>query len=133
LRPYSLGTNVALGMLETPDASASPSIAAAPGAGDAPTTPARLTRDELSPLAAKLDTLSNALFWVAGVVFVCAFLGALFAASTNVDTLGLLTPQAESHSRLAIVAIVFGTGFAAAGVVAGLAGILKALVRRRDV
>jgi len=87
---------------------------------------------ELSPLAYRLDALATWLYWIAGIVLACAFLAALIVISTSVDTLGLVSPQVESQSRVAIAVALIGAGFAGAGIVAGLGGILKALVRRRD-
>jgi hypothetical protein len=90
------------------------------------------TRDQLSPLGSKLDTLGSWLFLTAGVVLALGLIAAILALSTTIDTLGIVSPQVESQSRLAIAAALFGAGLAGAGIVAGLAGILKALVRRRD-
>ena len=90
------------------------------------------TGDELSPLGYKLDVLSTWLFVMAGVVLCFGLIAAILALSTNFDTLGIVSPQVESRSRLAIAAALFGGGLAGAGIVAGLAGILKALVRRRN-
>ncbi len=90
------------------------------------------TRDEPSPLGSKLDTLATWLFLTAGVVLCLGLIAAVLALSTTIDTLGIVSPQVESQSRLAIAAAVFAGGLAGAGIVAGLAGILKALVRRRD-
>jgi hypothetical protein len=62
------------------------------------------TSDEPSPLAYKLDALATWLLIAALVALCCG-----------------------------VVAVLgFGGGLAGAGIVAGLAGILKALVRRRD-
>jgi hypothetical protein len=90
------------------------------------------SRDDLAPLAYKLDALSTWLFMAAVVVIVCTLVGALLVLTTTIETFGVLTPQATSRSRFAIAAIVFGSGVASAGIVAGLGGILKALVRRRE-
>jgi hypothetical protein len=90
------------------------------------------TPDELSPLGSKLDTLGTWLFMTAGVVLFLGLIAAILALSTTIDALGIVSPQVESQSRLAIAAALFGAGLAGAGIVAGLAGILKALVRRRD-
>ena len=76
--------------------------------------------------------LATWLFMTAAVVLFCALIAAILALSTTIDTLGIVSPQTESHSRLAVAAALFGGGLAGAGIVAGLAGILKALVRRRD-
>jgi Na+/proline symporter len=87
-------------------------------------------RAERSPLAYKLDTLATWLFVTAAVVLCLGLIAGVLALSTNVDTFGIVSPQAES--QLAVAAALFGGGLAGAGIVAGLAGILKALVRRRD-
>ena len=87
---------------------------------------------ELSPLAQRLDALATWLYWVAGLVLACAFVSGLIALSTNADTFGLVSPQVETDGRVAVAAALIGGGFAGAGIVAGLAGILKALVRRRE-
>jgi Na+/proline symporter len=89
-------------------------------------------RAERSPLAYKLDTLATWLFVTAAVVLCLGLIAGVLALSTNVNTFGIVSPQAESQSRLAVAAALFGGGLAGAGIVAGLAGILKALVRRRD-
>jgi hypothetical protein len=89
-------------------------------------------RDELSPLGSKLDALATWLFATAGVVLCCGLIAAVLALSTNIDALGVVSPQVASQSRLAIAAALFGAGLGGAGIVAGLAGILKSLVRRRD-
>ncbi len=86
----------------------------------------------MPPLAYKLDALGTWLFMAAGVIVVLALVASLLVLSTTVDTLGLVSPQVESQSRVAIAAALFGTGLAGGGIVAGLAGILKALVRRRE-
>ena len=90
------------------------------------------THDEPSPLGYKLDVLANWLFVLAIVVLLCGLIAAVLALSTTIDTFGVVSPQTESQSRLAVAAALFGGGLAGAGIVAGLAGILKALVRRRD-
>jgi hypothetical protein len=90
------------------------------------------TTDEPSRLGSKLDVLATWLFMIAGVVLLCGVIAAILALSTTIDTLGVVSPQVESQSRLAIAAALFGGGVGGAGIVAGLAGILKALVRRRD-
>jgi hypothetical protein len=87
---------------------------------------------ELSPLAQRLDGLATWLYWIAAIVLVCAFLAAVIVISTNADTFGLVSPQVETQSRTAIAVALIGGGFAGAGIVAGLGGILKALVRRRE-
>jgi Na+/proline symporter len=83
-------------------------------------------------LAYKLDLLATWLFIAAVVVLCCGVIAAVLALSTTVDTFGIVSPQTESQSRLAVAAALFGGGLAGAGIVAGLAGILKSLVRRRD-
>ena len=83
---------------------------------------------ELSPLAQRLDALATWLYWVAGLVLACAFVSGLIALSTNADTFG----QVETDGRVAVALALIAGGFAGAGIVAGLAGILKALVRRRE-
>jgi len=90
------------------------------------------SRADLTPLAYRLDALSTWLFMAAGAVLVCTLIGAILVMTTTIDTLGILTPQTENRSRFAIAAIVFGSGIAGAGIVAGLGGILKALVRRSE-
>jgi hypothetical protein len=90
------------------------------------------SRADLEALAYKLDALSTWLFMAAGLVLVCTLIGAILVLTTTINTLGLVSPQAESRSRFAIAAVMFGSGIAGAGVVAGLGGILKALVRRRE-
>ncbi len=87
---------------------------------------------QLSPLAQRLDGLASWLYWVAALVLACAFISGLIVLSTNADTFGLISPQVETEGRLAIALAVIGGGFAGAGIVAGLGGILKALVRRRE-
>jgi hypothetical protein len=89
--------------------------------------------DEPSPLGSRLDTLATWLFMTAGVVLCLGLIAAVLALSTTIDALGIVSPQVESQSRLAIAAALFGGGLAGAGIVAGLAGILKALVRRREI
>jgi hypothetical protein len=76
--------------------------------------------------------LATWLFIAAVVVLVFGVIAAVLALSTNIDTFGVVSPQTESQSRLAVAAALFGGGLAGAGIVAGLAGILKALARRRD-
>jgi Na+/proline symporter len=88
--------------------------------------------DQRSPLAYKLDLLATWLFIAAVVVLCCGVIAAVLALSTTVDTFGIVSPQTESQSRLAVAAALFGGGLAGAGIVAGLAGILKSLVRRHD-
>jgi hypothetical protein len=90
------------------------------------------SRADMPPLAYKLDALGTWLFMAAGVVLVCTLIAAILVLSTTIDTLGLVSPQTESQSRVAIAAVVFGAGISGAAIVAGLAGILKALVRRRE-
>jgi hypothetical protein len=102
-----------------------------PPARDAASDP-EPTGDETSPLAYKLDVLATWLFIAALVVLCCGVVAAALALSTNIDTFGVVSPTTESQSRLAVAAALFGGGLAGAGIVAGLAGILKALVRRRD-
>ena len=87
---------------------------------------------ELSPLDQRLDALATWLYWVAGLVLACAFVSGLIALSTNADTFGLVSPQVETDGRVAVALALIAGGFAGAGIVAGLAGILKALVRRRE-
>jgi hypothetical protein len=87
---------------------------------------------ELSPLAERLDGLATWLYWVAGLVLACAFVSGLIVLSTNADTFGLVSPQVETDGRVAVALALIAGGFAGAGIVAGLAGILKALVRRRE-
>ena len=87
---------------------------------------------ELSPLAQRLDALATWLYWVAGLVLACAFVSGLIALSTNADTFGLVSPQVETDGRVAVALALIAGGLAGAGIVAGLAGILKALVRRRE-
>jgi hypothetical protein len=89
-------------------------------------------RRELSPLAQRLDGLATWLYWVAGLVLACGFVSGLIVLSTNADTFGLISPQVETEGRIAIGLVFVGGGFAGAGIVAGLAGILKALVRRPE-
>lgn len=110
-----------------PDTGAVPSPE--PGAGDEAQSHAR---DEPPRLGSKLDTLATWLFMTAGLVLVLGLIAAILALSTTIDTLGVVSPQVESRSRAAVAAALFGGGLAGAGIVAGLAGILKALVRRRD-
>lgn len=101
-------------------------VASVSGNGD----PAPLP--QLSPLAQRLDGLATWLYWVAGLVLACAFISGLIVLGTNADTFGLISPQVETEGRLAIALALIGGGFAGAGIVAGLGGILKALVRRRE-
>ncbi len=114
---------VSVAVLEQPHATPPPAD---------PVSELKPTRDEPSPLAYKLDVLATWLFVVAAAVFCCGLIAAVLALSTTLDTFGIVSPQTESQSRLAVAAALFGGGLAGAGVVAGLAGILKALVRRRD-
>jgi hypothetical protein len=92
----------------------------------------RRSRAEMPPLAYKLDALGTWLFMAAGVIVALALIAAILVLSTTVDTLGLVSPQVESQSRVAIAVAVLGSGIAGAAIVAGLAGVLKALVRRRE-
>jgi hypothetical protein len=87
---------------------------------------------EPSQLGSKLDALATWLFMTAGLVLLLGLIAAILALTTTIDTLGVVSPQVESRSRVAVAAALFGGGLAGAGIVAGLAGILKALVRRRD-
>lgn len=86
----------------------------------------------MPPLAYKLDALGTWLFMAAGIVAALALIGAVLVISTTIDTLGLVSPQVESKSRIAIAVVVLGSGIAGAGITAGLGGILKALVRRGE-
>jgi hypothetical protein len=95
-------------------------------------TAERRSRAEMPPLAYKLDALGTWLFMASGVVVVLALIGAVLILSTTVDTLGFVSPQVESKSRIAVAVVVLGSGVAGAGIVAGLGGILKALIRRRE-
>ena len=90
------------------------------------------SRQDLPPLAYRLDALSTWLFMACGVVILCTLVGALLVLTTSIDTLGLVSPQTENKGRFALAVIVFGAGLAGAGIVAGLGGILKALVRKRE-
>jgi hypothetical protein len=86
----------------------------------------------LTPLAARLDLLSTWLFFIAAMVVVLCVIAGVLALSTNIDSLGLLSPSADASARAAVGLALIGGGVAAGGVIAGLAGILKALVNRRE-
>lgn len=101
-----------------------------PPAADA-VAPLASSDEEAPTLAYRLDGLATWLFIAAVVVLFCGVIAAVLALSTTIDTLGIVSPQTESQSRLAVAAALFGAGLAGAGIVAGLAGILKALVHRR--
>ena len=77
----------------------------------------------------RLDLLATALFCVAGLVLALSLIGAVMIASSS-ESLGLLSPDVERQGRGLAAIATLGSGFAAAGVLAGLAGILKALLRR---
>jgi hypothetical protein len=86
--------------------------------------------DAAPQLAYRLDTLATWLFYTAGAVVVVCIVAGLLALSTNIDTQGLVSPQAENSGRTAIGLGMIGVGLAGGGIIAGLAGILKALVHR---
>jgi hypothetical protein len=86
----------------------------------------------LTPLSARLDLLSTWLFFIAAMVVVLCVISGVLALSTNIDSLGLLSPSADASARAAVGLSLIGVGVAAGGVIAGLAGILKALVNRRE-
>ena len=60
------------------------------------------------------------------------FIGAFVGAGTQVETFGLVEDSVEESGRSGVVLFALGAGLTAAGLIAGLAGILKALVRRED-
>ena len=82
-------------------------------------------------LAARLDLLATWLFFIAAMVVVLCVIAGVLALSTNIDSLGLLSPQADASARAAVGLTLIGGGVAAGGIIAGLAGILKALVNGR--
>jgi hypothetical protein len=86
----------------------------------------------LTPLSARLDLLATWLFFIAAMVAVLCVIAGLLALSTNIDSLGLLSPNADASARAAVGLTLIAGGVAAGGVIAGLAGILKALVNRRE-
>ncbi len=88
--------------------------------------------DDAARLAFRLDTLSTSLFWIAGTVTVLCVIAGVLAMTTNVDTLGLLSQQTEAQGRTAVGLALIGAGLGAGGIIAGLAGVLKALVHRRE-
>ena len=89
-------------------------------------------REGLSVLGQRLDQLANVLFGLAGVVLLLAVIGAIVGASTEVDTFGLVDESVTESGRSGVLVLALGGGLTAAGVLAGLGGILKALVRRDD-
>ena len=86
---------------------------------------------ERRSLDERLDLLATGLFLVAGLVLALALIAAVVVASSS-DSLGILAPDVERQGRGLAAVAALGAGFAAAGVLAGLAGILKALLRRDD-
>ncbi|MDX6668231.1 MAG: hypothetical protein QOK04_1611 [Solirubrobacteraceae bacterium] len=76
----------------------------------------------------RLRTLANALFWSAGIVLVLSIIGAITVASTQ--SLGLFAPEVEAQGRGFVAIGALGAGFTGAGMLAGLGGILRALLRR---
>ena len=102
-------------------------------AGPDPKRPAGRTGPPgLSPLGQRLNSLANFLFGLAALVFLIGFIGAFVGAGTQVETFGLVEDSVEESGRSGVVLFALGAGLTAAGVIAGLAGILKALVRRED-
>ena len=85
----------------------------------------------LSTRGARLDLLATWRFVIAAMVVVLCVIAGVLALSTNIDTLGLLSPQADASARAAVGLALIGGGVAAGGIIAGLAGILKALVNGR--
>jgi hypothetical protein len=88
--------------------------------------------DDTTRLAYRLDALSTWLFWTAGIVALLCIVSGLLAMSTNIDTLGLLSPQAQTQGRTAVGLALIGLGLGGGGIIAGLAGVIKALVHRRE-
>ena len=89
--------------------------------------PERTDQPEQSTLDERLRMLAMGLFWAAGVVLALSLIGAITIASTQ--TLGFFNPDVEQEGRSLIALATLGAGFTAAGMLAGLGGILRALVR----
>lgn len=93
--------------------------------------PAAGVERERRSLDERLDLLATGLFLVAGLVLALSLIGAVIVASSS-DSLGILAPDVERQGRGLAAVAALGAGFAAAGVLAGLGGILKALLRPDD-
>ena len=76
----------------------------------------------------RLRTLSTALFWAAGIVLLLSIIGAITVASSQ--TLGVFLPEVEQQGRGFVALATLASGFTGAGLLAGLGGILRALLRR---
>ena len=87
----------------------------------------RADQPEQSTLEERLRMLAIGLFFAAALVLVLSVIGAITIASSQ--GLGLFAPDVEQESRGLIAVGALGAGFTAAGVLAGLGGILRALVR----
>jgi hypothetical protein len=90
--------------------------------------PAPAEPEERSTLEHRLAVLAIALFWAAGLVLLLSVIGAITVASTD-QSLGLLAPEVEKEGRGLVAVAALGAGFTSAGVLAGLGGILTALLR----
>ena len=104
--------------------------AADPNEQPAAPRPPDSTQREVAGLGARLNQVANGLFWLAGIVFALTVIGTLIVASTTFDTFGLIDPNAESQSRSVVEVALLAAGITAGGILTGLAGILKALVRQ---
>jgi hypothetical protein len=89
--------------------------------------PAADEQDEPSTAETRLRVLAIVLFWAAGLVLVLAVIGAITVASTD-QSLGLFAPEVEKEGRGLVAVASLGAGFTSAGVLAGLGGILTALL-----
>jgi hypothetical protein len=92
-------------------------------------TPAPAEPDEPATLESRLKMLAVGLFWAAGLVLVLSLIGAITVASTD-QSLGLFAPEVEKEGRGLVAVAALGAGFTSAGVLAGLGGILTALLVR---
>jgi hypothetical protein len=73
-----------------------------------------------------LRLLSNALFWAAAIVLVLSLIGTIQIATSD-ESLPFFQDFERQNKSTAVFAILIG-GFTAAGVLAGLGGILKVLL-----
>ena len=99
--------------------------------GEQGNPPAPAEPDEPTTPEDRLRVLAIALFWAAGLVLLLSVIGAITVASTD-QSLGLFAPEVEKEGRGLVAVAALGGGFTSAGVLAGLGGILTALLRGTD-
>jgi hypothetical protein len=99
--------------------------------GDQRDHPTPAESEERTTPEDRLGVLAIALFWGAGLVLLLSVIGAITVASTD-QSLGLFAPEVEKEGRGLVAVAALGAGFTSAGVLAGLGGILTALLRRTD-